>query len=59
MSLELKRKELEIVKVAARRAELEFTILEKEEEIKRIKDQIQTQLQHEAKLKEDLKKAKG
>jgi hypothetical protein len=59
MSLELKRKELEVVKVAARRAELEFTILEKEEEIKRIKDQIQVQLQHEAKLKEDLKKAKG
>lgn len=59
MSLELKRKELEVVKVAARRAELEFTILEKEDEIRRIKDQIQVQLQHEAKLKEDLKKAKG
>lgn len=56
MSLEYKRKELELVKVAAARAELEFKILEKEDEILRIKQHIQTQLQREAELKEELKK---
>lgn len=59
MSLELKRKELEVVKIAAARAELEYKILEKEDEIKRIKDQIQIQLKKEAELKEELKKFKG
>ena len=56
--IEYKRKELELVKVAAARAEQEFKILEKQEEIERLKTAIQVQLAHEAKLKEELKKAK-
>ena len=57
-ALEQKRKELELVKVAASRAELEFKILEKEDEIKRIKQNIQIQLQREAELKDEIKKFK-
>lgn len=55
--LEIKRKELELVKVAAARAELEFKILEKQDEIVRIKDHIQVQFKREAELKEEIKKA--
>lgn len=57
--LELKRKELELIKVAAARAELEFKILEKQDEVLRIKDHIQAQLKREAELKDEIKKAKG
>lgn len=57
--LEMKRKELELIKVAAARAELEFKILEKQEEVLRIKEHIQVQLTRETQLKEELKKAKG
>lgn len=59
MSLELKRKELEVVKVAAARAELEFKILEKLDEIERIKQNIEIQFKREAELKDELKKAKA
>lgn len=58
MSLELKRKELELVKVAAARAEMEFKILEKQEEIERIKTNIQAQIKREAELKEEISKNK-
>jgi hypothetical protein len=58
MSLDTKRKELELIKVAAARAEIEFKILEKQEEIERMKQHIETQLKHEAKLKDELSKAK-
>lgn len=57
-SLEKKRKELELVKVAAGRAELEFKILEKEDEIKRIQQHIQVQFKREQELKEEIKKSK-
>ena len=56
MSLETKRKELELIKVAAARAELEFKILEKLEEIERIKQNITIQLKREAELREEIKK---
>ena len=52
--LELKRKKLELIKVAAARAELEFKIEEKYDEIERIKGHIKTQLEHEKKLKVEL-----
>lgn len=55
MSLETKRKELELIKVAAARAELEFKILEKEDEIERVKAHILVQLKREAELKQELK----
>lgn len=57
--LELKRKELELIKVAAARAELEFKILEKQDEIVRIKDNIQIQLKRETELTAEIKKAKS
>ena len=56
--LEYKRKELELVKVAAARAELEFKILEKEDEIQRIKDHIQIQIKREDEIRAELGKAK-
>lgn len=59
MSLEVKRKELEIVKLVAARAELEFKILEKQEEIERIKQHIQLNCKREVELKEELKKTKS
>jgi len=57
-NIEYKRKELELIKVAAARAEQEFKILEKQEEIERLKNAIQIQMAKEAELKDELKKAK-
>lgn len=48
--LELKRIKLELVKVAAARAELEFRVEERLDEINRIKDNIKIQLDKEAEL---------
>lgn len=56
MNIEIKRKELELIKVSASRAELEFKVLEKEDEINRIKQHIKIQLNRENELKEELKK---
>jgi len=52
--IDKKRKELELIKVSASRAEMEFRIFEKEEEIQRLKDNIEIQLKKEAELKEEL-----
>lgn len=54
MSLELKKKKLELIKVQAAQAELEFRIEEKLEEIERIKAHIQVQIDHAEKLKLEL-----
>lgn len=48
--LEKKRKELELIKVSAARAELEFRILERLDEIDRIKQAIDVQRKREAEL---------
>jgi len=56
-SLELKRMKLELVKVAAARAELEFRIDERMDEINRIKDHIKVQLDKEAELQGKLAEA--
>jgi hypothetical protein len=40
MDIEKKRKEMELAKVRAARAELEFKIMEREQEIGRMKDHI-------------------
>ena len=56
--IELKRKQLELIKVAAARAELEFRIMEREEEIDRIKQNIEVQLAKEASLQDEINKAK-
>lgn len=58
MSLELKKKELELQRVELARKELEFKVEEKMEEIERIKSHIQIQLQKEQELKEELNKLK-
>lgn len=50
MTLEDKRMRLELVKVRAARAELEFKIEEKLDEIERIKQHIQAQVAREADL---------
>lgn len=50
MSLEIRRKQLEYERVKLARQELEFKILEREEEIKRIKDHIAIQLKKEQEL---------
>lgn len=48
--LDLKRMKLELVKVAAARAELEFRIEERMDEIQRLKDNIQLQKAKELEL---------
>ena len=58
-NLELKRTEVELIRVAAVRAELEFKIVEREDEIERIKEHIQVQLKREEELKIKIKQAKG
>lgn len=55
--LELKRMKLELVKVAAARAEMEFRIEERLEDIARIKDNINVQLDKEAELRAKIEEA--
>ena len=57
--LELKRMEVELIRVQAARAELEFKIVEAEHNIARIKEHIKIQLDKEEELKNKLKVAKG
>lgn len=59
MDLELKRKEVELMKVTAARHELEFKILELERDIERIKKTIRIQKDRENELKNVIHKAKG
>lgn len=56
-SLEIKRTKLELIKVAAARAELEFKIEERLEDISRIKVHIQVQLDKEVELKLKIEEA--
>jgi len=58
-NLEFKRMEVELIRVQAARAELEFKIVEREHDIARIKEHIQIQLDKEEELKAKLKEAKG
>lgn len=55
--LDIKRMKLELVKVAAARAELEFRIEERMDEVNRIKDHIQIQLDKEAELQQKISEA--
>jgi hypothetical protein len=54
MDLEKERKKVELIRVRAARAELEFKILERQDEIERIKQNIQAQLNREADLEKEL-----
>lgn len=55
--LDLKRMKLEMVKVAAARAELEFRVEERLDEINRIKDHIKVQLDKETELQGKISEA--
>ncbi len=57
--LELKRMEVELIRVHAARVELEFKIIEREHDIARLKEHINIQLLKEEELKLKLKEAKG
>lgn len=56
-TLEIKRMKLELVKVAAARAELEFRIEERMDEVNRIKDHIKVQQDKEAELQTKITEA--
>lgn len=53
-NLEIQRKKLEIIKVKAAKAEMEFKILEKEEEILRLRKNMELQDAHVAKIEKEL-----
>lgn len=54
MSLDKKRKQLELMRVQTARYELEFKIEERLEEIERLKDHVQVQIKREQELKKEL-----
>lgn len=54
MSLDLKRKQLEYERVKLSRKELELKVLEREDEIQRLKDHIEIQKKKEEELERDL-----
>lgn len=54
MSLEKKRKQLELSRVEIARKELEFKIEEREDDIRRLKEYIQIQLNKEQELKKEI-----
>ncbi len=53
--LELKRMKLELIKVSAARAELEFRVEERLDEIERVKANIKIQLDKETELAQKIK----
>lgn len=55
MSLELKKKEMELRRVENARMELELKIDERLEEIERLREHIKIQLEKEEQIKKDLK----
>lgn len=55
--LEIARLELEKIKVAAARAEMEFAIKQRKAEIKRLEDNILNQLAREEELSAKIKEA--
>lgn len=54
MSLELKRKKLDLMRVQTARHELEFKIEERQDEIKRIEDHIKVQKDKELELGKEI-----
>jgi C4-dicarboxylate-specific signal transduction histidine kinase len=59
MSLDLKKKELELERVKLSRKELEFKIEERLDEIKRLEDHIKIQIEKENELETIIKELKG
>lgn len=58
-NMELKRLTMELLKVQAAKAELEFKIEERRQEIIRIEEHISIQSKREIELKEQLNRAQG
>ncbi len=58
-NMEIKRLTMELLKVQAAKAELEYKIEERQQEILRIEDHIQIQAKRELELKEQLSKVQG
>lgn len=54
MSLDLKKKKLELARVQVAKQELEFKIEERADEIQRLKEHIKVQEQTEEKLKQEI-----
>jgi peptidoglycan hydrolase CwlO-like protein len=54
MSLEIKRKELELMRVETSRKELEFKIEERLEEIERLQEHIKVQTAKENEIRKEL-----
>jgi hypothetical protein len=58
-NMEIKRINMELLKVQAAKAELEYKIEERRQEILRIEEHILIQAKREKELKEQLSKAQG
>lgn len=58
MSLEIKRKEVELMRVQTARFEIELRIAERKEEIERLENNIRIQIETETRLSDELKKLK-
>jgi hypothetical protein len=58
MSLELKRKEIELIRVNVARQELELKVEEKMEDIQKLKEMIKAQIDAEDKIKVEIEKLK-
>jgi hypothetical protein len=58
-AIELKKFEMELAKVGAARLELELKIMEREEDILRLKQHISVQLDKEKELADKIKQLKG
>jgi hypothetical protein len=59
MSLELKKSEVELIKVQAAKADLELKIMERLEEIDRMRNHIEMFLKKELELTSQIKNLKG
>ena len=55
--LEIARMKLELLKVSAAKAELEFMVMQRQSEIKRVQENIQIQVNKEEELKQKIAQA--
>jgi hypothetical protein len=59
MSLELKRKEVELMRVRIAKSEMELRVAERQDEIQRLEENIKIQVAAEERLLAELKTLKG
>lgn len=59
INLELERKKLEMVKVAAAKEEMKFRIMERESEIQRLQENIENQDKRLKELKDEIQSMEG